>query len=175
MAVDGYVDVESNNISRRFLHSYYKPSSRSVFMFKPSQRSRYLFRTNDRRILKQNIESQLYSTSGGLKREKVEDYFFLHYLSRWVKYRNVHCWTLSSKEYARNVIRLPFGDLGHFQSSSLKSAFTLCSAQLWRTTHLPSTSWHDNFPKTSPYIPQMCVCKMCKRSSQHNRKILLFT
>ena len=79
MAVDGYVDVESNNISRRFLHSYYKPSSRSVFMFKPSQRSRHLFRTNDRRILKQNI---LYSTSGGLKREKVEDYFFLHYLSR---------------------------------------------------------------------------------------------
>ena len=48
MAVDGYVDVESNNISRRFLHSYYKPSSRSVFMFKPSQRSRYLFRTNKR-------------------------------------------------------------------------------------------------------------------------------
>ena len=82
MAVDGYVDVESNNISRRFLHSYYKPSSRSVFMFKPSQRSRYLFRTNDRRILKQNIESQLYSTSGGLKREKVEDYFFLLYFSR---------------------------------------------------------------------------------------------
>ena len=59
MAVDGYVDVESNNISRRFLHSYYKPSSRSVFMFKPSQRSRHLFRTNDRRVLKQNIESQL--------------------------------------------------------------------------------------------------------------------
>ena len=79
MAVDGYVDVESNNISRRFLHSYYKPSSRSVFMFKPSQRSRHLFRTNDRRILKQNI---LYSTSGGLKREKVEDYFFLLYFSR---------------------------------------------------------------------------------------------
>ena len=84
MAVDGYVDVESNNISRRFLHSYYKPSSRSVFMFmfKSSQRSRHLFRTNDRRVLKQNIESQHFSTSGGLKREKVEDYFFLHYLSR---------------------------------------------------------------------------------------------
>ena len=51
-------------------------------MFKPSQRSRYLFRTNDRRVLKQNIERKLYSTSGGLKREKVEDYFFLLYFSR---------------------------------------------------------------------------------------------